>query len=54
MIRPVRLGLGPDFRAADTIDARSIGDAELLEGACRSSMDELTGWTLDADRVLVF
>ena len=36
------------------IDARGIGDAELLEGARRSSMDELTTWTLEADKVLVF
>jgi uncharacterized protein involved in oxidation of intracellular sulfur len=36
------------------IDARGTGEAELLEGARRSSMDELAGWTLEADRVLVF
>jgi uncharacterized protein involved in oxidation of intracellular sulfur len=36
------------------IDARGIGDTELLEGARRSSMDELTTWTLEADKVLVF
>jgi uncharacterized protein involved in oxidation of intracellular sulfur len=36
------------------IDARGIGETELLEGARRSSMDELTAWTLEADKVLVF
>lgn len=36
------------------IDARGITDTELVEGAHRSSMEELTGWTLDADKVLVF
>ena len=36
------------------IEARGIGEAELLEGAGRSSMDELTSWTLEADKVLVF
>jgi uncharacterized protein involved in oxidation of intracellular sulfur len=36
------------------IDARGIGDTELLEGARRSSMDELTAWTLEADKVLVY
>jgi len=36
------------------IEARGIGEAELLEGARRSSMDELTAWTLEADKVLVF
>jgi uncharacterized protein involved in oxidation of intracellular sulfur len=36
------------------IEARGIGESELLQGACRSSMDELTAWTLEADKVLVF
>jgi uncharacterized protein involved in oxidation of intracellular sulfur len=36
------------------IDARGIGEGELVKGACRSSMDELTAWTIEADKVLVF
>ena len=36
------------------MDARGLTDAELLEGAGRSSMDQLTEWTLAADRVLTF
>jgi uncharacterized protein involved in oxidation of intracellular sulfur len=36
------------------IDARGITESELAEGACRSSLDELTAWTLEADRVLTF
>lgn len=36
------------------IDARGITEGELVKGACRSSMDELTAWTLEADKVLVF
>ena len=36
------------------IDARGIGESELVVGARRSSMDELTAWTLEADKVLVF
>ncbi len=36
------------------IDARGIGEEELIEGAHRSSMDELAEWTLDADRVISF
>jgi len=39
---------------ASCMDARGIGDAELVEGTRRSSMDELTSWTCEADRVLVF
>ena len=36
------------------IDARGIGEAELLEGAHRSNMEELAAWTAEAGRVLVF
>ena len=36
------------------IDARGITAGELAEGAHRSSLDELTAWTLEADRVLAF
>ncbi|MBI3676960.1 MAG: DsrE family protein [Proteobacteria bacterium] len=36
------------------MDARGLTDIELLEGAHRSSMDELAAATLQADKVLVF
>jgi uncharacterized protein involved in oxidation of intracellular sulfur len=36
------------------MDARGIGEAELLEGARRGTLDELTAWTLETDKVLVF
>lgn len=36
------------------MDARGIGESEFVEGARRSSMDELTEWTAWADKVLVF
>jgi len=36
------------------MDARGIKPESLVEGAKRSSMDELTAWTHDADKVLVF
>jgi uncharacterized protein involved in oxidation of intracellular sulfur len=36
------------------MDARGLGDAELLAGTQRSSLEELTEWTLWAERVLVF
>lgn len=36
------------------MDARGLTDPDLVEGAHRSSMDELTSWTVWADRVLVF
>ncbi|OFW66045.1 MAG: hypothetical protein A2Z12_10130 [Actinobacteria bacterium RBG_16_68_21] len=46
---------GGDIGVCGTcMDARGITDTELAEGCRRSTMDELTDWTLRADRVLVF
>ncbi len=36
------------------IDARGIAENELLEGTRRSTLDELTAWTLEAEKVLTF
>ena len=36
------------------MDARGIVEADLVEGAHRSSMDELTAWTLEADNIITF
>ena len=36
------------------IDARRMGDEALIEGGHRSSMAELTAWTLWADKVVSF
>lgn len=36
------------------MDARGLTDAELVAGARRSTLDELTALTLAADKVLVF
>ena len=36
------------------MDARAVDDDELVEGARRSSLEELTDWTLWADRVVTF
>ncbi|OGS18265.1 MAG: hypothetical protein A3J83_09205 [Elusimicrobia bacterium RIFOXYA2_FULL_40_6] len=36
------------------IDARGIKAEELVEGVHRSSMAELTAWTLDADKIVTF
>ena len=36
------------------MDARGIKPEALVGGARRSSLDELTAWTLEADKVLVF
>jgi uncharacterized protein involved in oxidation of intracellular sulfur len=36
------------------LDARGIGDEELMAGAPRSSMNQLAEWTASSDRVLSF
>lgn len=36
------------------LDARGIADADLVEGAARSSMDQLSEWSQLADKVLAF
>jgi uncharacterized protein involved in oxidation of intracellular sulfur len=36
------------------LDARGLAEDHLVHGARRSTMDELAGWTLDSERVLVF
>ena len=36
------------------LDARGIAEGELVEGAARGTMDQLTEWTAWADKVLVF
>lgn len=36
------------------MDARGIGDADVVEGATRSTMEELTSETLAADKTVVF
>lgn len=36
------------------MDARGIAEPELLEGARRSTLEELTNWTQWADKVIVF
>ncbi len=36
------------------MDARGLTEAELVEGAHRGSMDGLTDWTVEAEKVLVF
>ena len=36
------------------MDARGMNEAELLEGAQRSTMDALANATVEADKVLIF
>jgi uncharacterized protein involved in oxidation of intracellular sulfur len=54
MLRAVTLRGGEVGVCGSCMDARGIGAEELAEGCRPSSMDELTAWTQQADRVLVF
>jgi uncharacterized protein involved in oxidation of intracellular sulfur len=36
------------------MEQRGVPDTMLIEGARRSTMDELTAWTEEADKILVF
>lgn len=36
------------------MEARGINGKDLVDGACQSTLDEITEWTLWADKVLVF
>lgn len=54
MLRVVTQGRGEVAVCGSCMDARGIGDAELAQGARRSSLEELTDWNGWAERVLVF
>jgi len=54
MLRRVVSAGGRVLLCGTCLDARGIADAEVLDGAARSTMDELAEATLAADRVLVF
>lgn len=54
MLKGFRLKGGETGVCGTCTDARGITADELVEGARRSTMDELTEWTIWADKVLVF
>jgi uncharacterized protein involved in oxidation of intracellular sulfur len=54
MLHPILRREGLVGVCGSCMDARGITDEELETGCRRSSMDELTEWTLWADKVLVF
>lgn len=54
MLKAVVKHAGEIGVCSSCMDARGIADTELVEGTRRSSMDELTVWTTEADKVLVF
>ena len=54
MLKRVLAAKGRVLLCGTCMDARGLGDSELMEGARRSSMDELAAATIEADKVLVF
>ena len=53
MLKPI-IRKGEVLLCGTCMDARGLTEGELMEGACRSSMVELTERTIAADKVLVF
>jgi uncharacterized protein involved in oxidation of intracellular sulfur len=54
MLKRVIAGKGQVLLCGTCLDARGIAEAELMQGARRSAMDELAAETIAADKVLVF
>ena len=54
MLKRVLAGKGLVLLCGTCMDARGISDTELMDGARRSTMDELASATVEADKVLVF
>jgi len=54
MLRVVAQARGEVAVCGSCMEARGIRDAELSQGARRSTLDELADWSCWAERVLVF
>jgi len=54
MLTRVLSGNGQVLLCGTCMDARGLTDGQIMEGARRSTMDELAAATLAADKVLVF
>ncbi len=54
MVKRVVLARGDVLLCGTCMDARGLGAGDVVEGAQRSTMDELAAATHAADRVLVF
>jgi uncharacterized protein involved in oxidation of intracellular sulfur len=54
MIKSIVLNKMPIGTCGSCMDARGMTEAELIERVHRSSMEELTDWTIWADKVIVF
>jgi uncharacterized protein involved in oxidation of intracellular sulfur len=54
MLKRVLAARGRVLLCGTCMDARGLADSELMEGAHRSTMDELAAATVEAGKVLVF
>jgi uncharacterized protein involved in oxidation of intracellular sulfur len=54
MLKRFTLGTNRVLLCGTCMDARGMSDADLLDGARRSTMDELAEATIAADRVMAF
>jgi uncharacterized protein involved in oxidation of intracellular sulfur len=54
MLKRVLAGNGRVLLCGTCMDARGLADSELMQGARRSTMDELAAATIVADKLLVF
>jgi len=54
MLKRVVVGKGSVLLCGTCMDARGMTEADLMDGARRSTMDELASATLAADKALVF
>jgi uncharacterized protein involved in oxidation of intracellular sulfur len=54
MLKRVVVGKGQVLLCSTCMDARGMAAEDVMEGARRSSMDELAAATVSADKVLVF
>lgn len=54
MLKRVLGGKGRVLLCVTCMEARALGESEMMGGARRSSMDELAAETCAADKVLVF
>ncbi len=54
MLKRFAIGAHSLLLCGSCMDARGLGEADLIEGARRGSMDELAVSALEADKVLVF
>lgn len=54
MLQVVAQNRGEIGVCGSCMDARGLQDVDLIQGSRRSTLEELSDWTLWADRILVF